>query len=97
MVRFKGATGNEIIDWPTAKEYPNDFMEFFASRTIWTDMHNIVDPEMFEGANSQQQNSDSDDEMPTTSQQSNEANARNRLAALTSQLDACPNEIEFDK
>lgn len=88
LVRFKGQDNNEIIDWEMAKQYSNEFMEFFGSRTVWTEMKNIIVPDMYDNL---QESSDEEIQAdvrlnrPSTSQPS------------SSQLDTCPNEIEFEK
>lgn len=66
MVRFKGENKNEIIDWETAKNYSTDVMEFFGSRTIWTDMNHIMDPELDVHEDEDATNEES---VPSTSQQ----------------------------
>lgn len=66
-------------------------MEFFGARTIWIDMKTIIDPEMCMDENSGQSHLH---EMPSTSQGTNE---QNQSMPSTSQLDTCPNEIEFKK
>lgn len=56
LVRFKGATANEIIDWNEAKNYAVDVMEYFGSRLQWStldDDDNVDDTE-----DDQQQNQD---------------------------------------
>lgn len=87
LVRFRGQNQNEIIDWETAKEHAIEVMEFFGSRTIWTDVNNIIDPEICLDENSGH-------EMPSTSQRTRQ---RTENMPSTSQLDACPNEIQFKK
>lgn len=82
LVRFKGHDRNEIIHWETAKEYSVEVMEFFGSRTVWTDIHNIIDPDVDDDIQEEEQAED-DQSMnrPSTSQQ----------------LDSFPNEIEFEE
>lgn len=80
---MKGQNKNEIIDWETAKQYSIQVMEYFGSRTIWTQMKNIIDPELHE------------DFEENTEQETDIIKHANRPS--TSQLDDCPNEIEFEK
>ncbi|XP_055306661.1 chromobox protein homolog 1-like [Sitodiplosis mosellana] len=84
LVRFKGEHKNEIIDWESAKQYSVAVMEFFGARSIWTEVKNIIDPEMCEGFQENATRETVNDE-------------RDPNEPSTSQLDACPNEIEFDK
>lgn len=86
LVRFIGESKNEIIDWETAKEYSIDIMEFFASRTVWTEMRNIIDPDI-------------NDELPENEEYDGEA-AGNMSTPSTSQmntLNSSLHDIEFEK
>lgn len=86
LVRFKGQDRDEIIDWDAAKQYSDEVMEFFGSRTVWTKMSNIIDPDVCDdlGENDEQE-TETDEHLsrPSTSQ--------------LHQLDNCPNEINFEK
>lgn len=82
-MRFKGEDKNEIIDWETAKGYAVQVMEFFGARTVWTNMNNIIDPEAL-------------DEFQVNAGQERGIGATENTPS-TSQLDNCPNDIEFAK
>lgn len=61
-------------------------MEFFASRTVWTEMRNIIDPDVY-------------DELPGN-EEHDETAAGNISRPSTSQmnaLDSSLNDIEFEK
>lgn len=89
MVRFRGEDKNQIIDWESAKEHAIDIMEFFGSRTIWTEMKNIMDPDMNDEF--------TDDAGENASENAGaDQNARPSTSQLD-QLDNCPNEIEYEK
>lgn len=66
LVRFKGATENEIVDWDSAEEFAVQVMEFFGSRLKWTSLDNIVD-DTEDDLNDQQQNNDNMPNPPGTS------------------------------
>lgn len=84
LVRFIGENKNEIIDWESAKEYAVSVMEFFGARTIWTEVKNIIDPEMCEG-------------FQENITRESLADKRDENEPSTSLLDSCPNEIQFEK
>lgn len=70
-----------IIDWETAKQYSLEVMQFFGARTVWTQLRNIIAL---------------DEELQENP--ANETDAAQPLnAPSTSQLDECPNEIEYEK
>lgn len=83
LVRFKGEDKNEIIDWETAKQYSADVMEFFGSRTVWTEMQHIIDPDVH-------------GELPDLERMGPVEDANRPSTSQLSQLDENPNEIEYD-
>lgn len=85
LVRFRNSHCNEIIDWETAKTYSVQVMEFFGSRTVWTQMKNIIDSDLY-----------NDQENAVQQTATNTANTTDATPS-TSQLDSCINEIEFEK
>lgn len=84
-MRFQNDDKNQILDWESAKEYAVDIMEFFGSRTVWTEMRNIINP-------------DENDDFPGNSDDDDEAddNARPSTSQIN-QLDALPNDIEYEE
>lgn len=85
-MRFKGQDENEIIDWETAKQYSIEVMEYFGSRTVWTQMRNIIDPDLCDDLQENADQEEASDErldMPSTSQ--------------LRELDECPNDIVYEK
>lgn len=86
LIRFKGQEKYEIVDWESAKQYSVDIMEFFGSRTVWTEMQNIIDPDVLDDFEEDAERETEVDEHVNRPSTSN-----------FHQLDACPNEIEFDK
>lgn len=88
LVRFKGQDETEIIDWETAKQYSIDVMEFFGSRIVWSEMQNIIDPDMHGDLQDTAEQDVADEHaiMPSTSRESQ-----------LRQLDELSNELEFDE
>lgn len=57
-------------------------MEFFGSRTVWTELNNIVDPDVNDDSAENAADDTGDEHRPSTSQ--------------LEQLQKCPNDIEYE-
>lgn len=83
LVRFKGASQNELIDWEAAKAYSLQVMEYFGSRLVWSSIENIIDPENDDNVDYDDDlDDDHDKQMASTSEQSRQ--------------NPLPNEIEYE-
>lgn len=85
LVRFRGQDKTEMINWEAAKQYSVDVMEFFGSRAVWTDLRNIVNPDV------------DDDSEDDAAEETADGNVNRPSTSQIAQLDEYPNEIEFEK